>query len=71
LQQEQAGALLSEEQLRWLREVRDHIATSLQVSTDDLDYTPFVERGGIGKAWELFGDRLTPLLEELTEVLAA
>ena len=43
----------------------------MSISTDDLDYTPFVERGGIGKAYEVFGDRLAPLLDELTGVLAA
>ena len=55
----------------WLGEIRDHIATSLQISAADLDYTPFVERGGVGKAYEVFGEQLAPLLEELTEVLAA
>ena len=29
------------------------------------------EHGGIGKAAQVFGDRLTPLMSELTEVLAA
>jgi type I restriction enzyme R subunit len=71
LQQELAGADFSEEQLRWLEEIRDHVAASMGITTADLDYTPFVERGGIGKAYEVFGDRLSPLLEELTDVLAA
>jgi hypothetical protein len=31
----------------------------------------FAERGGLGKAVELFGAELDPLLEELTEVLAS
>ncbi|MGO9195962.1 MAG: type I restriction-modification enzyme R subunit C-terminal domain-containing protein [Acidimicrobiales bacterium] len=70
-QQKQAGAKFSDEQLHWLEEIRDHVAASMGITSDDLDYTPFVERGGIGKAWELFGDRLNPLLDELTEVLAA
>jgi hypothetical protein len=30
-----------------------------------------VQHGGIGKAYELFGEELSPLLDELTEVLAA
>jgi type I restriction enzyme R subunit len=71
LQQEHAGRPLTDEQHRWLVEIRDHIAASLEISTEDLDYTPFVERGGIGKAFEVFGDQLTPLLDELNEVLAA
>jgi len=32
---------------------------------------PFVERGGLGKAAVLFGRNLDPLLEEMTEALAA
>ena len=43
----------------------------MSISTDDFDYTPFVERGGIGKAFEVFGDDLGPLLDELNEALAA
>ncbi len=71
LQQEGAGREFTDEQRRWLEEIKDHIAASMSISTDDLDYTPFVERGGIGKAYEVFGDRLAPLLDELTGVLAA
>ena len=71
LQQENTGREFTDEQRHWLEVIRDHIAASMDISTDDLDYTPFVERGGIGKAWEIFGDRLAPLLSELTEVLAA
>jgi type I restriction enzyme R subunit len=71
LQQEQAGRNFSMEQVRWLEEIRDHIAASMAISTDDFDYMPFVERGGIGKAYEVFGDELAPLLDELNEVLAA
>ncbi len=32
---------------------------------------PFAEHGGLGKAYKLFGDELDPLLDELTEALAA
>ena len=58
-------------QLAWLERIRDHVAASLAISAEDFDYTPFVEHGGIGKAYELFGDELTPLLDELNEALAA
>ncbi len=51
--------------------IRDHVATSLEIEPDDFRYTPFVEQGGLGKAREVFGDTLLPLLEELNEVLAA
>ena len=61
----------SPHQLTWLRAIRDHIATSLSIELDDLDYTPFNQEGGLGKAHQLFGDQLPKLLEELNAALAA
>jgi type I restriction enzyme R subunit len=70
LQQENADREFTPEQLAWLERIRDTIASSLGVSADDLMGPPFSERGGLGKAVQLFGDELSPLLDELTEVLA-
>jgi len=69
LAQENAGRAFSPEQLTWLERIRDHVAASLGISAEDFDYTPFREAGGLGKAAEVFGDGLSPLLEELNEVL--
>ena len=55
----------------WLDMIRDHIAASLAISTDDFDYVPFAEHGGLGRAAQLFGDDLTPLLDELNRELVA
>ncbi len=71
LTQENAGRTFTPAQLAWLERIRDHVAASLAISAEDFDYTPFVEHGGIGKAYELFGEELTPLLDELNEALAA
>jgi type I restriction enzyme R subunit len=71
LQQAQAGRTFTPEQLAWLERIRDHIAAAMAIGADDFQYTPFVEQGGLGKAAELFGDELTPLLEELNTALAA
>lgn len=71
LAQGQAGRRFTTEQLVWLRRIRDQVATSMGVSTDDFQYTPFVEHGGAGKAVELFGDELAQLLDELNEALVA
>jgi type I restriction enzyme R subunit len=46
-------------------------ATSLSIEPDDFDYAPFSQQGGLGKAYQLFGDGLTKVLEELNEVLVA
>ena len=68
---EPGSIAFSPAQLSWLRAIRDHIATSLSIELDDLDYTPFHQEGGLGKAHQLFGDQLPKLLEELNEALAA
>ncbi|MDD2709863.1 MAG: type I restriction-modification enzyme R subunit C-terminal domain-containing protein [Verrucomicrobiae bacterium] len=43
----------------------------LGIETDDFDYAPFSQRGGLGKAHQLFGKQLTKLFNEFNEVLAA
>ncbi|MFD2573781.1 DEAD/DEAH box helicase family protein [Spirosoma soli] len=69
---QQAGALkFTEEQMDWLRMMKDTVARSIHVDRDVFDYSPFVERGGLGKLWNLFGERTFPLIEELNEYLAA
>lgn len=68
----QAGALkFTEEQMQWLRMIKDHIATSIHLDADDLDYTPFDAEGGKGKMYQLFGDRMNEIINELNEALAA
>jgi len=59
------------DQLAWLKLIRDHIATSLSIEPDDLELAPFNQRGGLGKAHQLFGKQLPKLLDELNQVLAA
>jgi type I restriction enzyme R subunit len=59
------------EQLAWLNLIRDHIATSLSIEPEDLEFSPFNQRGGLGKAHQLFGAQLPTLLDELNEALAA
>jgi type I restriction enzyme R subunit len=66
-----AGVKFNTEQLAWLNLIRDHIATSLSIEPDDLELSPFNQRGGLGKAHQLFGADLPNLLNELNEVLAA
>jgi len=59
----------SEEQTEWLRMIRDHIATSLSITAEDLDYTPFDARGGRGKCWQLFGSHYEDTLGEMNTML--
>ncbi len=70
-QQEKSGRRFTIEQRQWLEAIRDHIAASLTIGVDDFEYVPFVQRGGLGKARQVFGKDLAPLLEELNSTLAA
>lgn len=70
-QQAQAGAAFTAEQRKWLDAIKDHIANSLRIEQDDFDGVPFNQLGGLGRVYELFGDRLSSILEELNERLAA
>jgi type I restriction enzyme R subunit len=63
-----AGVNFTGDQLAWLNLIRDHIATSCSIETDDFDYAPFAQQGGLGKAHQLF-PKLPELLEELNEAL--
>ena len=69
--QEQKGVSFTVEQVQWLTWMKENIVGELGISPDSFEYTPFAEHGGIGKASQVFGDRLTPLMNVLTEALAA
>jgi len=59
------------EQLKWLEMIRDHIAANLGIAPDDFEYAPFAQQGGLGKVYQLFGERLNSIIEQLNESLAA
>ena len=68
----QAGTLkFTVEQMEWLRMMKDHIAMSFHLDKDDLDYDPFNAKGGLGRLWQLFGDRTDEVIAELNEGLVA
>ena len=66
-----AGMKFTDEHMHWLRMIKDHIAGSIHLDADDLDYTPFDALGGRGKMWQLFGAETENIIVELNEVLAA
>ena len=70
-EQEQKGVSFTADQMQWLIWMKENIVGELGIATESFEYTPFAEHGGIGKAVQVFGDQLAPLMEELTEVLAA
>jgi type I restriction enzyme, R subunit len=71
LAQEQKEVSFTDEQRQWLTWMKENIAAEMGITAESFRYTPFAEHGGIGKAVQMFGDQLTPLVDELAEVLAA
>lgn len=68
----QAGAVkFNEEQMQWLRMIKDHVANSFHIEKEDFDLNPFNARGGLGRMWQLFGTETEEIINELNEVLAA
>ena len=68
----QAGATkFNEEQMEWLRMMKDYVAKSIHLDKEDFKYAPFSEKGGLGRVWSLFGEQTFPIIDELNEYLAA
>ena len=66
-----AGEKFSEEQMAWLRMIRDHLATSFTIERDDLEMAPFDAHGGLGRMYVLFGDGMDDVMSEMNTTLAA
>jgi len=71
LQQEQAGVVYTAVERWWLDRMADVIASSAGLSDDDLDRSPFTERGGVDGAIRDLGDRAAGLVETLNTELTA
>jgi type I restriction enzyme, R subunit len=70
--EKQAGTLkFNEDQINWLRMIKDYVATSFHLEIDDLDYTPVDVFGGRGRMYQLLGDEMNMFISELNEALAA
>jgi type I restriction enzyme R subunit len=71
-EQQQHGREFSEDQMRWLRMIADHVAASMSFDpAEDYDFPPFSEEGGATAAYQLFGRDLNDLVVELNEALVA
>jgi type I restriction enzyme R subunit len=67
----QAGATkYNEEQMQWLRLIKDHNAASFHIEKEDFDLNPFNAKGGLSKMWQLFGSQSDAIIDELNEALA-
>jgi len=57
------------EQMEWLRMMKDHISTSYHFEMDDLELEPFDQYGGKGKMYELFGEDMNSIIDEMNQAL--
>ena len=69
--QQGASIKFNTSQMEWLHMMKDHIAASVHLSSDDLDFTPFDSVGGRGRMYQLFGSEMETIIEELNEALVA
>ncbi len=67
--QEAFGNRYTAEQKEWLNMIKQHITTSLNINIDAFELSPFNQKGGAVKAYQLFGQQLNKILQELNTVL--
>jgi len=67
----QRTTAFTQEQTEWLRLIKDHIASSCNISRADFDYAEFADKGGLQKVWAVFGKQLDGLMQEMNETLVA
>jgi type I restriction enzyme R subunit len=67
-----AGREFSDEQMAWLKAIKDYLVANVEIEAADLMRDqPFADWGGVVAARKVFGGELNAVLEELTEVLVA
>lgn len=70
--QKKAGRDYTEEQMNWLKAIKDYLAANVEIAPADLmKDQPFSAWGGVVAARKLFGTELSGMLDELSEALAA
>jgi type I restriction enzyme R subunit len=67
----QRGTAFTLEQTEWLRLMKEHIASSCSICRDDFDFAELADKGGLQKAWGLFGKELDTVMNEMNEELVA
>ena len=63
--QETAGRDFTDEQRWWLEAIRDRIAGNVSADMRDLQNSPLDQRGGLIAAYDMFGDDLQTIIDEL------
>jgi hypothetical protein len=63
------GRNYNEEEMEWLKMIRDYIASFLEIDMLSFNQPPFVSKGGAAKAYNIFGPDLNRIMYELNEKL--
>lgn len=69
--QERLGRKFTLEQKEWLSMIKNHISTSISIGMDDFELSPFYEKGGAVKVYQLFGNEVSDILNDLNKVLVS
>jgi type I restriction enzyme R subunit len=66
-----ANEPFSEEQIKWLEKIREHLIANLAIDIEDFEHTPSLAQfGGWGRANHKFGHRLNEILRDLNKAIA-
>lgn len=49
--------------------MKDHLSTSLELSPEVFEYGNFAQYGGLGRAYQIFGNNLNVVMEEMQREL--
>ena len=72
LQAVMKGKTFTEEQMKWLDYIRDHLVQNLTIELKDFEVMPvFEDRGGKVRAQKVFGTALESLIAEINYAIAA
>jgi len=67
----QRATAFTPEQMGWLRLMKEHIASSCAIARPHFSLGGFAAKGGLQKAWGVFGEQLDPLMDEMNLELVA
>jgi type I restriction enzyme R subunit len=71
LQQENMGIKFTDNQKWWLDRIKDAISQSAHFDIEDLELSPFTERGGSSGVEEALGNSVTQIIESMNMELAS
>lgn len=65
----QSGREFTPDEIEWLKMMKNHFSSFLEINMTSFNQPPFINRGGASKAYNIFGHDLNRILYELNEKL--